>query len=162
MSANDYYWAKAQSGSPGTNLAEMQARLYAGETTQRMMEKFDHKLQTFTMGISDPTELDAAQQRAQALLTEKMAIANRFSSQSESETRSAVIKLVIKAGIKPDRDTVRRAGGLMARRLLLTAVATRRRWLGSRGNGGAGALRSSRGPWRPGGSYSARRLVPGY
>ena len=38
MSANDY-WAKAQSGSPGTNLAEMQARLYAGET-QRMMEKF--------------------------------------------------------------------------------------------------------------------------
>ena len=81
MSANDY-WAKAQSGSPGTNLAEMQARLYAGETTQRMMEKFDHKLQTFTMGISDPTELDAAQQRAQALLTEKMAIANRFSSQS--------------------------------------------------------------------------------
>ena len=41
MSANDY-WAKAQSGSPGTNLAEMQARLYAGETTQRMMEKFDH------------------------------------------------------------------------------------------------------------------------
>ena len=34
MSANDY-WAKAQSGSPGTNLAEMQARLYAGETTQR-------------------------------------------------------------------------------------------------------------------------------
>ena len=46
MSANDY-WAKAQSGSPGTNLAEMQARLYAGETTQRMMEKFDHKLQTF-------------------------------------------------------------------------------------------------------------------
>ena len=30
------------------------------------------------------------------------------------------------------------------------------------GNGGAGALRSSRGPWRPGGSYSARRLVPGY
>ena len=69
MSANDY-WAKAQSGSPGTNLAEMQARLYAGETTQRMMEKFDHKLQTFTMGISDPTELDAAQQRAQALLTE--------------------------------------------------------------------------------------------
>ena len=75
MSANDY-WAKAQSGSPGTNLAEMQARLYAGETTQRMMEKFDHKLQTFTMGISDPTELDAAQQRAQALLTEKMAIAN--------------------------------------------------------------------------------------
>ena len=103
MSANDY-WAKAQSGSPGTNLAEMQARLYAGETTQRMMEKFDHKLQTFTMGISDPTELDAAQQRAQALLTEKMAIANRFSSQSESETRSAVIKLVIKAGIKPDRD----------------------------------------------------------
>ena len=121
MSANDY-WAKAQSGSPGTNLAEMQARLYAGETTQRMMEKFDHTLQTFTMGISDPTELDAAQQRAQALLTEKMAIANRFSSQSESETRSAVIKLVIKAGIKPDRDTVRRAGGLMAHRLLLTAV----------------------------------------
>ena len=59
MSANDY-WAKAQSGSPGTNLAEMQARLYAGETTQRMMEKFDHTLQTFTMGISDPTELDAA------------------------------------------------------------------------------------------------------
>jgi hypothetical protein len=32
---------------------------------------------------------------------------------------------------------------------------------GSRGNGGAGALRSSRGPWRPSGSYSARRLVPG-
>ena len=30
------------------------------------------------------------------------------------------------------------------------------------GNGGARALRSSRGPWRPGGSYSARRLVPGY
>jgi len=29
------------------------------------------------------------------------------------------------------------------------------------GDGGAGALRSSRGPWRPGGSYSARRLVPG-
>ena len=29
------------------------------------------------------------------------------------------------------------------------------------GNGGTGALRSSRGPWRPGGSYSARRLVPG-
>ena len=42
MSANDY-WAKAQSGSPGTNLAEMQARLYAGEATQRMMEKFDRK-----------------------------------------------------------------------------------------------------------------------
>ena len=83
MSANDY-WAKAQSGSPGTNLAEMQARLYAGETTQRMMEKFDHTLQTFTMGISDPTELDAAQQRAQALLTEKMAIANRFSSRTGS------------------------------------------------------------------------------
>ena len=40
MSSHDY-WAKAQSGSPGTNLAEMQARLYAGETTQRMMEKFD-------------------------------------------------------------------------------------------------------------------------
>ena len=34
MSANDYS-AKAQSGSPGTNLAEMQARLYAGEATQR-------------------------------------------------------------------------------------------------------------------------------
>ena len=29
------------------------------------------------------------------------------------------------------------------------------------GKGGAGALRSSRGPWRPSGSYSARRLVPG-
>ena len=29
------------------------------------------------------------------------------------------------------------------------------------GDGGARALRSSRGPWRPGGSYSARRLVPG-
>ena len=40
MSAHDY-WAKAQSGSPGTNLAEMQAGLYAGEATQRMMEKFD-------------------------------------------------------------------------------------------------------------------------
>ena len=27
------------------------------------------------------------------------------------------------------------------------------------GNGGTGALRSSRGPWRPGGSYSARRAA---
>ena len=67
MSTASDYWANAQSGSPGTKLAEMQARLYAGVTTQRMMEKFDRKLQTFTMGISDPTELDAAQQRAQAL-----------------------------------------------------------------------------------------------
>ena len=38
------------------------------------------------------------------------------------------------------------------------AGATRRLRLGPRGTGGAGALRSSGGPWRPGGSYSARRL----
>ena len=41
MSNADNYWAKAQNGSPGTMLAEMQAKLYAGETTQRLMEKFD-------------------------------------------------------------------------------------------------------------------------
>ena len=78
MSNADNYWAKAQSGSPGTMLAEMQAKLYAGETTQRLMEKFDHKLQSFTMGVSDPTELAAAQQQAHALLTEKLAIAKAF------------------------------------------------------------------------------------
>ena len=75
MQASQDYWAKAQAGSPGTMLAEMQQKLYAGETTTRLMEKFDHKLQTFTMGITDPVELEAAKQRAEALLAEKLAIA---------------------------------------------------------------------------------------
>ena len=61
MSANDY-WAKAQSGSPGTNLAEMQARLYAGETTQRMMEKIiqysvGHRSATWLVRKDMPTNL---------------------------------------------------------------------------------------------------------
>ena len=55
MQASQDYWAKAQAGSPGTMLlAEMQQKLYAGETTRRLMEKFDNKLQSFTMGITTP------------------------------------------------------------------------------------------------------------
>ena len=55
MSAASIYWANAQSGSPGTMLAEMQAKLYAGETMQRMMEKFDHKLQPPTAPLGPPS-----------------------------------------------------------------------------------------------------------
>ena len=122
MSAMQNYWAKAQTGSPGSQLSALQEKLYEGETTLHLMQKFDHKMLNLTMGISDPTELQAAQQQAQALIAEKQAIANAFSTQSDAVNRTAVVKLVIKAGVKPDHDTVRRAGNHMVPRLLLTAV----------------------------------------
>ena len=64
MSANNYDWAQALSASPGSQLAALQARQYESETTQRMMTKFDEAVMTMTAGITDPTELQAAQMRA--------------------------------------------------------------------------------------------------
>ena len=54
------YLAKAQTGSPGTQLAEMQSKLHSGETTLRLMDKFDHKVQTMTLGISGSVPLATA------------------------------------------------------------------------------------------------------
>ena len=68
MSANNYDWAQALSASPGSQLAALQARQYESETTQRMMTKFDEAVMTMTAGITDPTELQAAQMRAPRVL----------------------------------------------------------------------------------------------
>ena len=62
MSQSSNYWAQALQGSPGSQLASMQAKLYELEPTERLMDKFDAKVTGLTMGITDPTELAAAQQ----------------------------------------------------------------------------------------------------
>ena len=80
MSANNYDWAQALSASPGSQLAALQARQYESETTQRMMTKFDEAVMTMTAGITDPTELQAAQMRAEALLADKQALARSDTS----------------------------------------------------------------------------------
>ena len=38
------------------------SKQYASESTQRMMDKFDAAVMTVTAGITDPVELQAAQQ----------------------------------------------------------------------------------------------------
>ena len=60
MSQSSNYWAQALQGSPGSQLASMQAKLYELEPTERLMDKFDAKVTGLTMGITDPTELAAA------------------------------------------------------------------------------------------------------
>ena len=67
MSQSSNYWAAALQGSPGSQLASMQAKMYESEPTERLMDKFDAKITGLTMGITDPTELAAAQQLAEAL-----------------------------------------------------------------------------------------------
>ena len=66
MSQSSNYWAAALQGSPGSQLASMQAKLYEFETTERLMDKFDAKVTGLTMGITDPIELAAEQQLAGA------------------------------------------------------------------------------------------------
>ena len=122
MSASSKYWADAASASPGSQLAAMQAKLYESETLERLMDKFDARISTLTTGITDATELQAAEQLAEALLAEKRAIAQSFATNTAAQTRTAVVKLVIKAGIRPDHDTVRLSSGLMAQRSILTLM----------------------------------------
>ena len=43
MSQSSNYWAAALQGSPGSQLASMQAKLYEIETTERLTDKFDAK-----------------------------------------------------------------------------------------------------------------------
>ena len=121
MSQSSNYWAAALQGSPGSQLASMQAKLYEFETTERLMDKFDAKVTGLTMGITDPVELAAAQQLAEALLlAEKRAVARSFTTKTSAQTREMIVKLVIRAGIKPDHDPVRFPRGLMAQRVILT------------------------------------------
>ena len=72
MSANNYDWAQALSASPGSQLAALQ-----------MMTKFDEAVMTMTAGITDPTELQAAQMRAETLLADKQALARRHATMTE-------------------------------------------------------------------------------
>ena len=44
MSQSSNYWAAALQGSPGSQLASMQAKLYESEPTERLMDKFDAKI----------------------------------------------------------------------------------------------------------------------
>ena len=122
MSANNYDWAQALSTSPGSQLAAMQARQYASETTKRLMDKFDEAVMSMTAGITDPVELQAARMRAEALLAEKQALARDHATMTAPEVRAAVVQLVVKAGIRPDQSPVRFSRGLMARRAILTAI----------------------------------------
>ena len=48
-----------------------------------MMTKFDEAVMTMTAGITDPTELQAAQMRAEALLADKQALARRHATMTE-------------------------------------------------------------------------------
>ena len=89
MSANNYDWAQALSASPGSQLAALQARQYESETTQRMMTKFDEAVMTMTAGITDPTELQAAQMRAETLLADKQALARSHATMTAPEIRAA-------------------------------------------------------------------------
>ena len=75
MSGSQKYWAEALSMSPGASLAKMQERMYASETIDGLMAKFDRKVTTMAAGIVDPNELQAAQMQAQTLLAEKQALA---------------------------------------------------------------------------------------
>ena len=88
MSANKYDWAQALSASPGSQLAALQARQYESETTERMMTKFDEAVMTMTAGITDPTELQAAQMRAETLLADKQALARSHATMTAPEIRS--------------------------------------------------------------------------
>ena len=75
MSAHEKYWDGALTLSPGEQLAALQAKQYESETTERLMVKFDERILAMTAGIADATELQAASQKAEALLAEKQAIA---------------------------------------------------------------------------------------
>ena len=89
MSANNYDWAQALGSSPGSQLAALQARQYESETTERMMTKFDEAVMTMTAGITDPTELQAAQMRAETLLADKQALARSHATMTAPEIRAA-------------------------------------------------------------------------
>ena len=56
------------------------------------------------------------------MCADKRAIAQNFETRSTAETRAAVRRLVIKAGISPGHDTVRFSRGLMARRAIITTI----------------------------------------
>ena len=122
MAGSEKYWADALALSPGKQLASMQEQMFASETTDGLMIKFDRSIISMTAGIVDPTELQAAQMRAQMLLAEKQTLAPSRASMTAAEVRSAVIKLVVKAGIQPDLTLVRTSRGLMARRWFVTAI----------------------------------------
>ena len=122
MSANEKYWAGALTLSPGSQLAALQAKQYESETTERLMVKFDERILAMTAGIADATELQAASQKAEALLAEKQAIARGRATMTAQQFRTAVVKLVVKAGVKPDLAPVRKSRGLMARRLLTPII----------------------------------------
>ena len=92
MSANNYDWAQALNASPGSQLAALQARQYESETTQRMMTKFDEAVMTMTAGITDPTELQAAQMRAETLLAD--------GSRSHSLPRRKDRRLLLLQGVR--------------------------------------------------------------
>ena len=65
MAGSEKYWADALALSPGKQLASMQEQMFASETTDGLMSKFDRSIISMTAGIVDPTELQAAQMRPQ-------------------------------------------------------------------------------------------------
>ena len=95
MSANNYDWAQALSTSPGSQLAAMQARQYASETTKRLMDKFDEAIMSImTAGITNPVELQAARMRAEALLADKQALARDHATMAAPSKKAGQQKAI--------------------------------------------------------------------
>ena len=47
------YWSSAATGSPGAQAAALQAQLYANETVEAMMDRYDARVSALLMPVGD-------------------------------------------------------------------------------------------------------------
>ena len=85
------YWSSAAAGSPGSQAAELQAKLYANETVEAMMARYDARVSALLMPVGDDEAETAANRlKAEEMLRVKAEVAKCFGTVDTVTFRSKV------------------------------------------------------------------------